>query len=179
MIAGLEKGLFWIDWLISRAAAVVILLVMVSIGTDVAARYLFNSPLSWVYDFVSIYAMNIVLYLMASEVLRTQSHVELDLKVRLLPERAWNILGAVSWIAVAAALAVIAGLAYASMLASWRMGEVHPGLYEWPIWIEKAVVAVGLTLLCLRILVRWVRFVQCNWDTSVFNADESGEAKRH
>jgi len=59
------------------------------------------------------------------------------------------------------------------MAESIATGEVHPGLYEWPVWAEKAVVAVGLTLLTCRISVRLCRFLAGGLDASVFNADES------
>jgi len=59
------------------------------------------------------------------------------------------------------------------MVESFAKGEVHPGLYEWPVWIEKAVVGAGLSLLALRIGVRLCRFVAAGFDAAVFNADRS------
>lgn len=173
MIAALERALNRVDWLLSRIAAVVVLAVMVMIVCDVAGRYAFSHPLPWVYDLVSIYVMNIVLYFMVSEVLRTQSHIELDLEVRLLPRRAWAVLQALAWLAVAVAISLVAWVMFQSMLDSYGKGEVHPGLYEWPVWLEKASVFLGLLLLTLRILVRCARFVQQGLDASIFNADES------
>lgn len=176
MIAGCERALTRVDWLLSRFAAALVLAVMAMIVCDVFGRYVFSRPLPWVYDLVSIYVMNVVLYFMVSEVLRTQSHIELDLEIRLLPPRAWSILQAIAWLAVAAALALTTWIAFGSMRESWAKGEVHPGLYEWPVWVEKASVALGLALLTLRILVRCARFVQQGLDASIFNADESAPA---
>lgn len=173
MIDLAERALYAIDWLLSRLAAVVILAVMVFIVCDVFGRYAFGSPLPWVYDFVSYYVVNLVLYFLASEVLRTRSHVELDLRVRLLPARAWHVLQGLAWLAVAAVLALAAWLAAVSMLDSLRAGEIHPGLYAWPVWVEKATVAIGLGLLALRIVVRLARFVSRGLDERVLNADES------
>jgi TRAP-type C4-dicarboxylate transport system permease small subunit len=168
-----EKLLDGIDWCLSRIAAVTVLATMVMIVCDVFGRYVFGKPLPWVYDVVSIYVINLVLYFMASEVLRTQSHIELDLKVRLLPPPLWGFLQVLGWLAVGVVLALAAWVAFESMAESFAKGEVHPGLYEWPVWVEKAVVGTGLSLLVLRIAVRCSRFVATGFNPAVFNADRS------
>jgi TRAP-type C4-dicarboxylate transport system permease small subunit len=176
MILRLERALDRIDWALSRVSAAMILATMVMIVCDVFGRYLWSHPLPWVYDVVSIYVINVVLYFTASEVLRTQSHIELDADFRFLPQRAWNILRAIAWLAVAAVLALITWVTFRSMLESWGKGEVHPGLYEWPVWVEKASVTLGLTLLTLRILVRCARFAHEGLDGSIFNAGEAASS---
>ncbi|WP_038200240.1 TRAP transporter small permease [Xenophilus azovorans] len=173
MLASFEKGLSAIDWLLSRLAALLVLAVMLMIACDVGGRYFFSHPLPWVYDVVSIYVINIVVYFMVSEVLRTQTHIELDLQVRFLPPRAWGVLQAVAWVAAAAVLVLTTWVVGQSMAESFGKGEVHPGLYEWPVWIEKATITLGLGLLTLRILARLARYLQRGQDASVFNKDES------
>ncbi|RYZ11921.1 MAG: TRAP transporter small permease subunit [Comamonadaceae bacterium] len=176
MLASMERALDRVDWLLSRIAALVVLAVMFLIVCDVFGRYAFGRPLPWVYDLVSIYVINLVLYFMASEVLRTQSHIELDLKLRLLPRPVWELLRLAGWLAVAGVLALAAWISCGSMLESLARREVHPGLYEWPVWIEKAAVTLGLGLLTLRILLRCARFATGGGDASVFNSDEAAAA---
>ena len=168
MIDAAEKVLTWVDWALSRFAAIAVLATMAMIVCDVFGRYVFGKPLPWVYDVVSIYVINLVLYFMASEVLRSGSHIELDLDVRVLPMRVWGAIQAIAWIAVGVTLALSSWIAFDSMAESFSKREVHPGLYEWPVWIEKGVVAVGLALLVLRIAVRCCRYVQRRFDASVF-----------
>jgi TRAP-type C4-dicarboxylate transport system permease small subunit len=175
MLSALERLLLAIDWVLSRIVALVILTVMVLIVCDVFGRYLFSRPLPWVYDIVSIYVVNLIMYFLASEVLRTRSNIELDLHFRLLPPRLWSALQGIAWFCVAAVLALASWRTWISMGESLAVGEIHPGLYEWPVWAEKAVVAIGLTLLACRILARFCRYVQGGLDASVFNADESAK----
>ena len=177
MLRTLERLLDGLDWLLSRAAALVILAVMAMIVCDVAGRYLFGSPLPWVYDLVSIYVVNLIVYFLASEVLRTRANIELDLHLRWLQGRAWSALQGSAWLGVAVVLAVASWRLWLSMGESIASGEIHPGLYEWPVWLEKAVVAGGLALLALRIVLRFCRFVQGGLDASVFNADESAGSR--
>lgn len=175
MLGFFERILSAVDWLLSRIVASVILAVMVLIVCDVFGRYLFSRPLPWVYDIVSIYVVNLILYLLASEVLRTRANIELDLHVRFLPERAWSVLQGLAWLCTAAVLALASWRVWMSMTDSLAAAEVHPGLYEWPVWVEKAVVALGLALLACRIVVRLCRFLQGGLNAGVFNADESAK----
>jgi TRAP-type C4-dicarboxylate transport system permease small subunit len=175
MLSVIERILYGIDWLLSRVAASVILAVMVLIVCDVFGRYLFSRPLPWVYDIVSIYVVNLIMYFLASEVLRTRSNIELDLHFRPFSPRLWSALQGLAWLCVAVVLALASWRAWVSMSESLATGEVHPGLYEWPVWAEKAVVAIGLALLACRIIVRLCRYLQGGLDASVFNVDESAD----
>ncbi|MEQ8347710.1 MAG: TRAP transporter small permease subunit [Sneathiellaceae bacterium] len=149
-----ERGLALVELWLARLTAIATLLVMLVIVADVAGRYLFASPMGWVYDIVSIYFINLVLYFMASETLRTGAHIALDLRLRVLPVWAWQGLRVLAWLAVAAALGWSAWTIGAAGIEAWHAGDVHPGLYEWPVWLEKAIVALGLAMLACRILLR-------------------------
>jgi TRAP-type C4-dicarboxylate transport system permease small subunit len=178
MLALLERTLRGFDWILSRLAATTILAVMLMIVVDVFGRYALSRPLPWVYDLVSIYVVNLVLFFMASEVLRTRSNIELDLHVRLLPRPAWQALQMLAWILVAVVVGVTDWRIVLSTLDSLSTGEVHPGLYEWPVWLEKAIVVLGLGVLGCRILVRLARFVAGGFDANAFNIDESASGSR-
>lgn len=155
---GAERALAWFELWLARFAAVVTLLVMLVIVADVVGRYVFAHPLGWVYDIVSIYFINLVLYFMASETLRTGAHIALDLRLRVLPAAVWQGLRVLAWLAVAAALAWSAWTIGVTSFDSLLAGDVHPGLYEWPVWLEKAIVALGLAMLTCRILLRILLF---------------------
>lgn len=173
MITRLGQGLDWLDAICAKVTAVAIWLVMLAIVTDVVCRYVFDSPLMWLYDLVAIYFVNLVLYFMASETLRVRGHIALDLHARLLPERAWALLQGVAWCAVAGVMLLMVWVVVGSTLESWKIREVHPGLYEWPVWLEKGLVALGLLLLLLRVLLRLFGFLLRGGDAAIFHADES------
>ena len=96
MLAKAERGLDRLDWLLSRVAAIVILLAMMLISADVVMRYAFHAPIFWVYDVVSVYILNVIVYLTISEALRSGRHVALGVRVGLLPPR---IAFALRWLA--------------------------------------------------------------------------------
>ncbi len=169
----IERFLDVIDHILNRFVAASVVIVMVIIVCDVIGRYVFTQPIAWLYDLVAIYFMNMILYLIASETLRTRGHIALDLNVRLLPARAWAILQGLSWFAVNVVLVLACYKIGESALHSLRSGETHPGLYEWPVWVEKGIVAFGLALLICRIATRFVRFCLSGLDAGIFGVDES------
>jgi TRAP-type C4-dicarboxylate transport system permease small subunit len=169
----LESGLRRVDWLLARVTAVSTIAVMLIIVCDVIGRYGFSQPIPWVYDLVAIYFINVILYLMASDTLRTRGHIALDLHIRLLPLRAWMLLQGMAWLATAVVLALAGYRIALATLDSFIAREVHPGLYEWPVWLEKGIVALGLCLLVVRIALRLFRFVTSGGNSDVLNADES------
>jgi TRAP-type C4-dicarboxylate transport system permease small subunit len=167
-LAAAEATLGWIETWLARVTGVSILAIMLLIACDVAGRYVFGSPIPWIYDVVSIYFLHVVLYLMASETLRRHGHIALDLKVRFLPPRLWGALQAVAWLTVIAALVATTVVVGQSALESLVRGDVHPGRYEWPVWLEKGIVAIGLALLAIRTVLMFVRYLASGCSPVVF-----------
>jgi len=165
-----------IDWALNRITAVSVLAVMVIIVCDVCGRYIFSRPVPWVYDFVSLYFMNMTLYLVASDTLRAGGHITLDLKVRLLPRPLWTGLQALAWLAVMATLALAGWKISGAAVQAFLAGDVHPGFYAWPIWIEKGIVALGFLLLVSRIGTRLARFFLSGFDPRWLHSDAPGTA---
>lgn len=161
----------WIDWVLNRIVAIAMLAVMGIIVCDVIGRYILGSPVPWVYDLVSIYFMNMILYLIASDTLRTGGHITLDLKVRLLPRPLWTALQAFAWFAVMATLALAGWKIAGGAVQAFLTNDVHPGYYDWPIWLEKGIVALGFLLLVLRIGTRLARFCISGFDPNCLSSD--------
>lgn len=182
MLSAVERALATVEETLSRITGIAVLAVMAVIVVDVVGRYGFGRPIAWIYDVVSIYFINATLYLVASDTLRRGGHIVLDLKVRLLPERLWALLQGLAWLAVEVTLLAAAWVVGLSALRSWEHGEVRPGLYEWPVWLETGIVAFGLGLLALRVAVRLARFVAGGLDAAVLQSvvepDAPGRAVR-
>jgi len=46
------------EWLWMTVAAVIMFAIMIIVVVDVAARYFFTAPLTWSFDFISLYLMD-------------------------------------------------------------------------------------------------------------------------
>lgn len=172
MLTTIERALARVDILLARITGLAVFAVMFIIVFDVIRRYAFGQPIAWVYDLVSIYFINMTLYLIASDTLRSGAHIALDLRFRPLPKRAWSALQGLAWVAVDAVLLMAAWVVSASALRSLAANEIRPGLYEWPVWLETAIVAFGLALLAVRVTLRLARFVASGFDGDVFTVVE-------
>jgi TRAP-type C4-dicarboxylate transport system permease small subunit len=167
-LAVAESALGSIETWLARATGASVLAIMLLVVCDVAGRYAFGNPIPWIYDVVSIYFLHVVLYLMASETLRRHGHIALDLKIQLLPARWWGGLQAVAWLGVIAALTAATVVVGHAAFDSLARGEVHPGRYEWPVWLEKGIVAFGLALLAIRVALMLARYAASGCSSAVF-----------
>lgn len=135
----------------STGAAASLFAIMLIVVVDVMLRYLFNSPLSWSYDFISIYLMGIAFFFSLSETLRRNHHVAVDilyLRFSLRTRRLWKLAG---WSLSFALFAVIFVLAVHTSWVRWAGDNVVAGTIPWPTWIPAAIAASGFLLLLARL----------------------------
>jgi len=137
----------------SAVAAVFLFAIMLIIVADVTLRYVFNSPLQWAFDAISMYLMVGVFFFSLSDTLAGNGHVNVDLLYQRAPRRVQRF---ADFIGCALTCAVFVGIVYRAAVAtweSWTSGEVIAGNIAWPVWITHFVVAIGSGLLALRLLL--------------------------
>lgn len=150
----LDRAQRWVTRLehaASTGAAAALFAIMLIVFADVVLRYLFNAPLSWSYDFISIYLMGAAFFLALSETLRMNHHVAVDilyLRFSLRARRAWKLLG---WLLSCVLFVVIFVLAARTSWSRWTADNVVAGAIPWPTWIPAAIAALGLALLLARL----------------------------
>lgn len=154
-----EKVLSVIELIVTRITSVSMIVIMFLIFIDVFGRYLFSSPIGWLYDLTALYFINMVLYLFASETFRIRGHIALEIDLGVWARRLFWSLELIAWILVIATLITAAYVVGVSAYESFGIGEVIPGEYNWRIWIAKAIVATGLALLALRVVIETIRAV--------------------
>ena len=76
-----------------------------------------------------------------------------------LPRRLHLALGGVLLLLQLALLAILAWFSWRSALFSFHRQEVSIGLVEIPLWPHRALVALGLTLLCWQAFVSGIELV--------------------
>lgn len=138
------------------AAAALIFTVMVIVCVDVALRYIFNDPLSWAYDLVSLYVMVGLLYLTLGPSYAEDHHIRIDILARKAGTRGALWLNRLQIVLI---LPVICIIAYLAMLEGWSAysaGRVLSGPIPWPRWPISALVCAGCLVLMLRLAMQWV-----------------------
>jgi len=137
----------------SAIAGSALLLIMFVICGDVVGRYVFNSPLAWSYDLISLYLMGIGFFFALSDTLRRNHHVSVDILFNHFRRRTQILWNAVGWSLASVLCCIIFVLTAQKAYANWSSGEVIDGVIAWPTWITAATAAVGILLICARLLL--------------------------
>jgi TRAP-type C4-dicarboxylate transport system permease small subunit len=149
---GIDHALLLVEKLTVGLAVVALFAIMVLIFFDGVLRYVANAPLKFATDIVVLYLISAGFLLVLSYTLRKGGHISVDVFVGLMPTRLRRVLyGGVLLLAVP-----VVGIMSWEMVKhsweSWVNGEVLIGLYALPLWLSKAIVAVGLVVLNIRLL---------------------------
>lgn len=153
ILSALNLNLTRLESLLVGVAAAGIFAMMMILVVDVFGRYLFNRPLSWSYDFISIYLMPLVIFLALSDSFRKNHHLSVDIIYNSLTPLAQRALRVLVSVIIAAVITPIAWLAYGQAANRYANDVVIAGSVLWPTWIPSLIVAVGSTLLVLRALL--------------------------
>jgi TRAP-type C4-dicarboxylate transport system permease small subunit len=128
-------------------------LIMFIVVADVALRYAFNRPLAWAYDFISLYLMAGLFYVVLASSYESRSLVSIDMlyerfspKGKVLAHLVTNLSSIGFFMLIGYTCAV---RAYEELVAQ----EVVGGVIPWPTWISAATVTVGAVLLVGRMAI--------------------------
>ena len=130
--------------------------IMVIVTIDVVMRYVFNQPLEWAYDVISLYLMVGVFFFALSDTLHEHGHVSIDVLIKYMP--GWVRHGGETiGYAVATFVFVLVTLqAIDRMSESYRLDEMLASAYNWPTWPAYLPVVLGTALLTVRSFYRTV-----------------------
>lgn len=143
----------WLEEAASTGSAICLFAIMLIVFVDVFMRYFLNSPLAWSYDFVSIYLMGAVFFLVLSETLRRNHHVAVDILFLRFPLRWRRICKLVSWVGTTVFFAIVLVLAGRTAWQRWEGDNVVAGAIPWPTWVPAAIAALGFGLILLRLVI--------------------------
>ncbi len=146
-----SRGVERLERAASLGAGIALFVIMGIVFVDVFLRYIFNAPLAWSYDLISIYLMGIAFFFSLSETLRRNHHVAVDilyLHFSLPVRRAWKLVG---WTLTFALFLVIFLLDVRTAWSRWEGEHVVAGAIPWPTWIPAAIAAVGFGLILARL----------------------------
>ncbi|MCC7275303.1 MAG: TRAP transporter small permease [Alphaproteobacteria bacterium] len=156
LVRGSVRAIVLVEAVARLAAAVMMAAVMLIVVADVVLRYVFNSPLAWAYDFVSLYLMVGIFFLVLSDSYMAGALVSVDLLQQLMPAA---VRGPVDLLIAAVGFVVFALIAYVGgveAVGSFLGDDVVAGAIAWPTWPGHAFVPVGAGLLAIRLLLHFV-----------------------
>jgi TRAP-type C4-dicarboxylate transport system permease small subunit len=134
---------------LASAAAAMIVFTVIFVPLDVASRYFFGSPITWVYE-VTEYILLMVPCLAMAWLARHNGHVVIDVATSRLGERSRARLASATHFAVAATCAFVAWFGFAVTLASFRAGAVIENVLQTPQWTIYVCIPLGFALTAIE-----------------------------
>jgi TRAP-type mannitol/chloroaromatic compound transport system permease small subunit len=142
--------------LLGRAMTLVLGFVVLVIGYQVVARYVFRAPPVWGYDMI-VYPMGVLYVLAGGYAFRKGAFVLLDTFVgRMAPRRRALLDLVMSPLAALFSVALLWG-AWDWAERSWRMAETTGPPTHIPLWPFKWALVLGAAVLLLQVAAKAVR----------------------
>lgn len=129
---------------------------MIIVFVDVVMRYLFNSPLGFSYDLISLYLMVGVFFFALSDTLRHDEHVRVDILYLRMSRGMRRLCDRISYGLSAVLFATVLWTGLLRAVASTARGEVMATLIPWPIWMAYWIVPIGTAPIMLLCLLRFI-----------------------
>lgn len=152
----------WIDTVNDRIGRVVwILFIPLTLITalEVVMRYFFSKPTVWGWD-VLVQLMAVVAALGAGYTLLNKGHVRVDVLWERFPLRVRAALDLVTSLLFFFGVGVFFWLSYGEAASSISSKERMSTLWTPPIYPVRTIIAIGVALLILQGIVKFIRDVQ-------------------
>lgn len=150
LVDKVEKGFLFL-------AVVSLFVMMVLITTNTVLRYLFNDPITGMFEVVELYLMMAVFYFAIAHVEHEGGNVQVDLLSRKFPSRIRRRVEVAYLLSTFVVVLWIMMLVFRRTRSFWEQGSTTSGVIQFPIYLSWAIVVIGLVLLLLRLLMKSVR----------------------
>lgn len=137
-----------------RAAALLVLPLVLAMVYEVVSRYFFDAPTQWAFE-LSYMMMGTIFLLGLSYALLIDQHVNVDFIHQKLPKRAIALIDMTGYAILSAMLVWLTCALVDNVFSVYRTGE-GSGLSAWnpKIWPYRAIYAVGFGLFALQSAAR-------------------------
>lgn len=142
-----------IDTLAAYLACVMLFVLMLVVVADVSLRYLFNAPLSWSYDTISLFLLPGVFFMSVSYTLSTHGHVSVDILHNHVSQHTRYVFEVVTSAIAAPTFVFIAWIAGQQTWNDWVQGTYLTSGLEVPTWTMSFLLPLGFGLLAVRSLL--------------------------
>lgn len=151
-MTAIDRALARVEFATLVAACAALFVTMIVVFADAAMRYLFNSPLKFTSDLVTMYLMSTALLLGLADTLRRGGHIGVDLFAHWMSRRVYHVAIGLALLLSAVVTTVIAYETGALAWFSLVQKETTVGIVSWPVWPSKAIVSLAFALMTLRVL---------------------------
>lgn len=143
-----------VETVLATLGGLAMLAIMLIVVLDVGLRYLFNAPLAFAYDFISMYLMVTVFFFFLAYTLHHHGHVAIDIFQGLLPARIRFLGEALGYAGATVVFALVAWQLSQRSATAFVNAEVTSTTIAWPLWLSYLPAAIGTWTFAARCLYR-------------------------
>lgn len=163
LYSGSEALIDHIDNWLCKIGTLFLLSMMLVVVSDVVLRYLFNSPIIWSYEIISVYLMPGLFFLSVSHTLKADSHISVDILLNYASRKTRFLLAFISYILAVPPLAIAAGYMIYQTHLQYINNEYFSSGLELPVWTTTILAALGFSMLAVRTLLKAIGFAWSIW----------------
>ena len=152
----MNKALDRLEDALAYVAAAMIVFTVIFVPVDVASRYFFGAPITWVYE-VTEYILLMVPCLAMAWLARHNGHVVIDVVTSHLGERSRARLTAATHLVVAATCAFVAWWGATVTFTSFRTHALIENVLQTPQWMIYICIPLGFALTAIEFARQGVR----------------------
>ena len=139
-------------------AGVLLIFLMLSVGWEVALRYFFGRPTSWVVE-IAGYILLYIPFLVAAWVLKREGHVKMDLVVNRLSPRTQALTNMITSVLGAIFCLVVAWYGAGTTWDMFQRGIHRSTVLMAPVAPLIAIIPIGFFLLFIQFLRRTYKYL--------------------
>lgn len=159
VIKGLLRIIDSVNEWAGKVTSVVIFPLVLLVTLDVILRYVFNRPTVWAWD-VNIQLAGILIVMGGGFALLHGGHIAVDVLVTRLTPRGRAVIDLVTFPIFLCAIGALLWKAIPAARESLVIKEAYTSFFAPPLYPFKIVVAVGLILLILQGIAKFIRDLQ-------------------
>jgi C4-dicarboxylate transporter, DctQ subunit len=145
----------WSGWF----SGIGVVLMAVTVTTDVILRYFFGKPLLFADD-ISVYSMIFITFVGCALTLKMKRHIMVDLFYTMLPRRAQLWLDVATTFIGCFVVWVLTWYSIVWVQYVYKSDYTSPGILQTPMWMPMSVIPIGLFLFALQYIVECVKVVR-------------------
>ena len=139
-----------------KAAAWLVLPVIVVVTYEIVARYVFKSPTIWAVE-TMIYGCALIYVLCSAWVTQDGRHVRIDMVYERLSPRGKAVMDSISFLAFLLYISFLLWATYQYAYKSTVILEESDSPWRPPLWPMKISLALGVALILLQGIANWIR----------------------
>jgi len=138
-------------------AAVIVLIMMIFVPSDVILRYVFNTPSQWIHEILTFLLVALVFFGIAYTQ-REEAHIRVDFLLNKLPKAVKGWVELITLFVFFVYAVILLYYTTTCFVTSWKHGTTSPTIMQFPVAPWQATIPLGLAILALLLL--WTIFAK-------------------